>query len=106
VTSPHWRSRALRRGKGRKVVDLIHKVDGLRLFPDKLVLVAGLPARVHNISLIAGHQVSFKLFYKADDFNTRPREINFVEFTPDQVGEFTILHKIYGIQGTLVVETP
>ena len=90
--------------RGRQMVALIHSVDDFRIFPDKLVLVEGLPARIHNISLVAEHQVSFGPFYKADESNTRPREINFVEFTPDQIGEFTIFHEIHGIEGTLAVE--
>ena len=48
--------------RGRQMVALIHSVDDFRIFPDKLVLVKGLPARIHNISLVAEHQVSFGPF--------------------------------------------
>ena len=90
--------------RGKQMFSIIHSVDEFRMFPDRLVLKEGIPARIHNISLIAEHQVSFKPFHTPEGFNVRPREINIVEFTPDQTGEFAIFHELHLFEGTLVVE--
>ena len=90
--------------RGRQMYSLIHSVDDFRIFPNTLVLQRGIPARIHNISLIAEHQVSFKPFDDPEDINVRPREINLIDFTPDQTGNFTIRHELHGFTGELVVE--
>ena len=59
--------------------------------------------RVHNISLTAEHKLSVEPYHTPDGINVRPLEINFFEFTPDTAGQYTILHEIHGITGTLVV---
>ena len=90
--------------RGRQMYALIHSVDEFQIFPDRLVMQVGIPATIHNISLVAEHKVSFKPFHDPEDFNVRPRAITPIAFTPDSAGEFTILHEIHGFTGTLVVE--
>ena len=90
--------------RGTQMYALIHAVDDFRIFPDRLVLQQGIPARIHNISLIADHQVSFKPFYDPEGINIKPREITPIEFTPDRTGQFTILHELHGFTGELIVE--
>ena len=90
--------------RGRQMYALIHSADDGRIFPDRLVVQQGVPTTVHNISMVAEHRVSFKPFHDPEDINVRPRQITPIAFTPDSAGEFTILHLIDGITGTLVVE--
>ena len=90
--------------RGKQMYALIHSVDEFQIFPDRLTIKKDIPATVHNISLIAEHQVSFKPFHDPEDFNVRPRQITPIKFTPDKTGEFTILHELHGITGDLVVE--
>ena len=90
--------------RGRQMVSLIHSVDDFRIFPDRLVLHAGIPARIHNISLVAEHQVSFGPFEDPDDINVKPREISILSFTPTDPGEFIIQHELHGFTGELIVE--
>ncbi len=90
--------------RGRQMYSLIHSIDDFRIFPDRLVLQEGIPARIHNISLVGEHQVSFGPFEDPDDINVKPREISMLDFTPDQPAEFTILHELHGFTGELIVE--
>ncbi len=90
--------------RGRQMFALIHSIDDFRIFPERLVLQAGVPARIHNISLVGEHQVSFGPFEDPDDINVKPREISMLDFTPDQPAEFTILHELHGFTGELIVE--
>ena len=43
----------LKAARGKQMYALIHSVDEFRIFPDRLELLPGIPATVHNISLIA-----------------------------------------------------
>ncbi len=90
--------------RGRQMFSLIHSVDDFRIFPDRLVLQEGIPARIHNISLLADHQVSLRPFDDPAEINVRPREISIVDFTPRESGLFTIRHELHGFTGELVVE--
>ena len=90
--------------RGRQMVSLIHSIDDFRIFPDRLVLQVGIPARIHNISLVGEHQVSFGPFEDPDDINVKPREISILDFTPGEPAEFTILHELHGFTGELIVE--
>ena len=83
---------------------LIHSVDDFQIFPGRLVIQEGIPARIHNISLVAEHRVSFKPFDDPPDINVRPREVNMIDFTPNEAGQFTIIHELHGFTGELVVE--
>ena len=90
--------------RGKQMYSLIHSIDDFRIFPNHLVLQEGIPARIHNISLVGEHQVSFGPFEDPDDINVKPREISIVEFTPEDPGEFTITHELHGFTGELIVE--
>ena len=90
--------------RGRQMFSLIHSIDDFRIFPDHLVLQEGIPARIHNISLVGEHQVSFGPFEDPDDINVKPREISILDFTPGEPGEFTIRHELHGFTGHLIVE--
>ena len=90
--------------RGRQMFSLIHSIDDFRIFPDRLVLQKGIPARIHNISLVGEHQVAFGPFEDPDDINVRPREISILDFTPGEPAEFTILHELHGFTGELIVE--
>jgi hypothetical protein len=83
---------------------LIHSVDEFQIFPSRLVLQEGIPARIHNISLVTEHRVSFKPFDDPLDINVRPREITLIDFTPEETGQYTIRHEIHGFTGDLIVE--
>ena len=83
---------------------LIHSVDEFQIFPDKLVIQAGIPTTIHNISILAEHQVSFNPFHTPEGINVRAREITRIEFTPEEIGEFTIRHELHGFTGQLIVE--
>ena len=97
-------ARQLVAGRGRQMVSLIHSVDDFRIFPEQLVLQAGIPARIHNISLVADHKVSFRPFEDPADINVKPREVSVLDFTPGEAGEFTIQHELHGFTGKLIVE--
>ena len=90
--------------RGRQMYSLIHSIDDFRIFPDRLVLQKGVPARIYNISLVGEHQVSFGPFEDPDDINVKPREISNLDFTPEEPAEFTIRHEIHGFTGELIVE--
>ena len=90
--------------RGVQIYALIHSLNDLRIFPDRVVVQQGIPATFHNISLTAEHRVSFEPFYVPEDINIRPREITPISFTPDRTGEFSILHEIDGMTGELIVE--
>ena len=90
--------------RGRQMYSLIHSIDDFRIFPDRLVLQEGIPARIHNISLVGEHQVSFGPFEDPDDINVKPREISILDFTPGEPAEFTIEHELHGFTGELIVE--
>ena len=90
--------------RGQQMYSLIHSIDDFRIFPDRLVLQEGIPARIHNISLVGEHQVSFGPFEDPDDINVKPREISTLDFTPGEPAEFTIQHELHGFTGKLIVE--
>ncbi len=90
--------------RGIQMHSLIHSIDDFRIFPSRLAIYQGVPARIHNISLVGEHRVSFKPFHDPADINVRPREVNIIDFTPDQGGQFTIQHEIHGFTGELIVE--
>ena len=90
--------------RGRQMFSLIHSIDDFRIFPDRLVLQQGIPARIHNISLVGEHRVAFGPFEDPDDINVKPREISILDFTPGEPAEFTILHELHGFTGELIVE--
>ena len=90
--------------RGRQMYSLIHSIDDFRIFPDRLVLQEGIPARIHNISLVGDHQVAFGPFEDPDDINVKPREISILDFTPEEHAEFTIQHELHGFTGELIVE--
>jgi plastocyanin len=79
-------------------------VDDFRLYPDMLTVQEGVPVTFHNISLIAEHQVSIKPFHDPENVNVMPGQITQIEFTPDEIGVFTIQHELHGFRGELVVE--
>ena len=89
--------------RGIQMYALIHSIDDFRMFPDKLVAQSGIPVTIHNISLIDEHMVSVEPLYDPEDINVRPRERTIFEFTPDNTGEFTILHELHGFTGQLSV---
>ena len=91
-------------GQGIQMYALIHDVDRFRLFPETIVVQKDIPVIIHNISLVTQHQVSIEPFEMGEQINVKPGELTRFEFTPDTVGEFTILHKIHGFTGTLIVE--
>lgn len=90
--------------RGRQMFSLIHSVDDFRIFPDKLVLQNGIPATIHNISLVADHKVSFRPFEDPEDINVKPREVSVIDFTPGEPGAFIIRHELHGFTGELIVE--
>ena len=90
--------------RGIQMYALIHDVDQFRLFPETIVVQKDIPVTIHNISLVAEHQVSIEPFELGEQINVRPRVLTRFEFTPDTAGEFTILHKLHGFTGTLIVE--
>ena len=90
--------------RGVQMYALIHDVDRFRMFPETIVVRKDIPVTIHNISLIAEHQVSVAPYEMGDQINVLPGEVTRFEFTPDAAGEFTILHKIHGFTGMLIVE--
>ena len=90
--------------RGIQMYALIHDVDQFRLFPETIVVSKDIPVTIHNISLVAEHQVSIEPYEMGEQINVLPREITRFEFTPDAAGNFTILHKIHGFTGKLIVE--
>ena len=82
---------------------LIHSVDDFRIFPSRLEIYPDIPARIHNISLVADHRVSLKPYEVPKNINVKPKEISLFEFTPEVAGVYTIQHEIHGFIGTLVV---
>ena len=83
---------------------LIHSVDDFRVYPNRLVVQEGPPVTIHNISLIAKHQVSVNPYHDPATVNVLPGQITRIEFTPDSTGVFTIQHELHGFTGELVVE--
>ncbi|MCH8206824.1 MAG: hypothetical protein IH956_07440 [Chloroflexi bacterium] len=90
--------------RGVKILALIHSVDDSRVFPERSLVVKGVPVKVYNISLTAEQTVSVPPFYSPADANVKPGEITSFDFTPDSTGEFTIQNETYGFTGTLIVE--
>ena len=90
--------------RGIQMYALIHDVDKFRLFPETIVVQKDIPVTIHNISLVTEHQVSIEPYEMGEQINVKAGEVSRFEFTPDEVGEFTILHKIHGFTGTLIVE--
>ena len=90
--------------RGVQMYALIHDVDQFRLFPETIVVNKDIPVTIHNISLIAEHQVSIEPYEMGEQINVLPGEVTRFEFTPDAAGAFTILHKIHGFTGALIVE--
>lgn len=90
--------------RGIQMYALIHDVDQFRMFPETIVVKKDIPVTIHNISLIAEHQVSVEPYEMGEQINVLPGEITRFEFTPDATGEFTILHKLHGFTGRLIVE--
>jgi len=89
---------------GIQMYALIHDVDEFRLFPETIVVQKGIPVIIRNISLVTEHQVSIEPYEMGEQINVKPGELTRFEFIPDAVGDFTILHKIHGFTGTLIVE--
>ena len=89
--------------RGIQMYALIHDVDQFRMFPETIVVNKGIPVTIHNISLTAEHQVSIERYETGAQINVLPGELTSFEFTPDSVGNFTILHKLHGFSGTLTV---
>jgi len=90
--------------RGTQMYALIHVVDQFRMFPETIVIHKDIPVTIHNISLVAEHQVSIGPYEMGEQINVFPREVTRFEFTPDTAGNFTILHKIHGFTGALIVE--
>jgi len=90
--------------RGIQMYALIHDVDQFRMFPERIVVNRDIPVTIHNISLIAEHQVSIESYEPGQEINVMPGEITRFEFTPDTTGDFRILHELHGFTGTLVVE--
>ncbi|MCH7736400.1 MAG: hypothetical protein IH872_03255 [Chloroflexi bacterium] len=89
--------------RGVQMYALIHDVDQFRLFPETIVVYKDIPVTIHNISLVAEHQVSIERYEMGEEINVLPGELTRFEFTPDTTGAFTILHEIHGFSGTLIV---
>ena len=89
--------------RGIQMYALIHDVDQFRLFPETIVVNKDIPVTIHNISLVAEHQVSIERYESGEEINVLPGELTRFEFTPDVAGNFTILHEIHGFSGTLTV---
>jgi len=92
--------------RGIQMYALIHDVDQCRLFPETIVVQKDIPVTIHNISLVTEHQVSIEPYEMGAQLNVKAGEITRFEFTPDVAGDFTILHKIHGFTGRLIVEGP
>lgn len=92
--------------RGIQMYALIHDVDQFRLFPETIVVQKDIPVTIHNISLVTEHQVSIEPYEMGEQLNVKAGEITRFEFTPDAAGDFTILHKIHGFTGRLIVEGP
>jgi len=90
--------------RGEQTYALIHSVDDFQIFPGKLVIQEGIPTTIFNIGIITDHQVSLRPFHTPEGINVRHREITQIEFTPDETGEFTILHELHRFTGQLIVE--
>ena len=90
--------------RGKQMYALIHSVDEFQIFPSNLVIQEGIPTTIFNIGILAEHRVSFEPFHTPDNLNVKPREISRIEFTPEQIGEFTIVHELHGFTGQLIVE--
>ena len=97
-------AKIFRREREVQEFTLLHSLDEFRIVPDRLVVQKGVPVKIYNIAMKFEHRVSIEPFYVPEDINVKPRFNTTIEFTPDEVGEFTILHEIHGIMGTLVVE--
>ena len=97
-------AKKFRKEKGIQEFALLHSLDEFRIVPDRLVVQKGVPVKIYNIAMKFEHRVSIEPFYVPEDINVKQRFNTTIEFTPDKTGEFTILHEIHGIMGTLVVE--
>ena len=90
--------------RGAQIFAFIHSVDDFRVYLDRMVVQEDMPVTIHNISLIAEHQVYVKLCHDPATVNRLPGEITRIEFIPDGIGVFTIQHELHGFAGELVVE--
>ena len=104
VVETQQESRDYIAGRGKQMYALIHDVDEFRIFPDRLVVQKDVPVTIHNIGLVAEHQVSIEPFEVPEAINVKPKEISRFEFMPHEVGVYTIKHELHGFTGTLVVE--
>ncbi len=75
-----------------------------RFYPDRFVVLKGLPLRLHITRLHREHLNLFtiKPFVTSTAFFP-PGTKGFVEFTPDRTGEFRILNEGHGYAASLVV---
>ena len=92
--------------RGIQMYALIHDVDGFRMYPETLVVQKDIFVAIHNISLVAEHQVSIESFVDPDALNVKPRERSLFEFTPETEGNYTIRHELHGFTGQLVLSQP
>ncbi|MCH7586627.1 MAG: hypothetical protein IIC78_01120 [Chloroflexi bacterium] len=92
----------IRINQGGQAFAIIHSpVDG-RLFPDTITVRVGLPVTLYNFSVGGEHLVSVELLVP-DPIIVRPNSITQMQFTPEQVGEYAIIHADDDLAGLLVV---
>ena len=89
---------------GVQEFSLIHDVEGGRIYPERIVVQAGIPVRIFNTSLSTTVTLSIEPFYRPAEANVFRRDITTFEFTPDKVGEFTIGYANYPVTAVLLVE--
>lgn len=103
VVETQEEARAYIEGRGKQMYALIHSVDDFRMYPETLSVLSGVPLTILNISLIDQHQVSIESFLRPEDVNVKPGEVSRFEFTPEELGEYTIRHELHGFTGELIV---
>ena len=93
----------LRIDQGVQAFAIIHSsVDG-RLFPDTITVRVGLPVTLYHFSVSGEHLVSVDSLVP-EPIRVRPNSIPQMEFTPEQVGEYPIIHANDDLVGLLVVK--
>lgn len=97
-------ARAERVRLGMQELALIHDFQGGRAIPDRMVVQQGVPVRIYTIGLGGRDRVSIPPFYAPAAVNVQPGQITSIEFTPTQVGEFTVQYERGRLSATVVVE--
>jgi len=92
----------LRMDQGVQAFAIIHSPADGRIFPDTITVKVGLPVTLYHFSITGVHQVSVETLAPFP-IGVGLNEIAQMQFTPEQVGEYAILHADDDLAGLLVV---